>query len=65
LEFWPVFLFSWFGPGGDIAATTQQAAMPDAADHFLSSAVRWFHRDSGRSQYVARLFWVQAAIPAA
>jgi ABC-type nickel/cobalt efflux system permease component RcnA len=46
-------------------AASSNAASPDAADHFLSSAVRWFHRDSRRSKQVARLFWVQAAIPAA
>jgi hypothetical protein len=31
-------------------AASSNAASPDAADHFLSSAVRWFHGDSKRSK---------------
>ena len=31
-------------------AASRNAAPPDAADHFLSSAVRWFHGDSKRSK---------------
>jgi len=52
LEFSPVFRSSLYGPGADMAATRQgtKAAPQDAADHFLSSAVRWFHGDSKRSK---------------
>jgi len=46
-------------------AASRNAASPDAVDHFLSSAVRWFRGDAKRSKYITRLFWVQAAIPAA
>jgi hypothetical protein len=43
-----------YDPGGDIAAAARSksgtAVLPDAADRFLSSAVRWFHGDSKRSK---------------
>jgi hypothetical protein len=54
LEFSPVFRSSLYDPGGDIAAAARSksgtAVLPDAADRFLSSAVRWFHGDSKRSK---------------